>query len=232
MTRISTHPDVNFTVVINPGNGPGPDSLPDANYTREIPKLASYSNVRLLGYVHTSYAQRNISLLRKDIETYAAWPSESSNPNLTVQGIFFDETPQQFSDQAVTYLQNLTDLVKSQKAFGPDGFVSCPPPLSPPVPPNHESRFQGPWLCHTSLLAYSRHTESHPCSRDFHATFKCSAISSAQSTVAPLFDTVNISFAFFWLLFLAAMAPRLRFPTSEPLGHGLTASWSYFMRAE
>ncbi|KAI2786610.1 hypothetical protein POX_g08998 [Penicillium oxalicum] len=120
---ISTHPDVNFTVVINPGNGPGPDSLPDANYTREIPKLASYSNVRLLGYVHTSYAQRNISLLRKDIETYAAWPSESSNPNLTVQGIFFDETPQQFSDQAVTYLQNLTDLVKSQKAFGPDGFV-------------------------------------------------------------------------------------------------------------
>ncbi|KAJ5469587.1 hypothetical protein N7539_009205 [Penicillium diatomitis] len=120
---ISTHPDVNFTVVINPGNGPGPDQLPDANYTREIPNLASYANVRLLGYVHTSYAQRNISLLRRDIATYAAWPTVSSNPHLAVRGIFFDETPQQFSDQALGYLQNLTDLVKGLKGFGPNGFV-------------------------------------------------------------------------------------------------------------
>lgn len=115
---------MNFTVVINPGNGPGPNSLPDANYTREIPVLASYANVRLLGYVHTSYAQRNISLVRKDIETYAAWPTESTNSDLAVRGIFFDEAPQQYSAQSLTYLQNLTDLVKELKGFGSNGFVS------------------------------------------------------------------------------------------------------------
>lgn len=123
-TRISSHPEVNFTVVINPGNGPGPNSLPDANYTREVPALASYPNVRLLGYVHTTYATRNISLARRDIETYAAWPTASSNPNMTVRGIFFDETPQEYSAQSLAYLRNLTDLVKDQDGFGQDPFVS------------------------------------------------------------------------------------------------------------
>jgi hypothetical protein len=122
---ISAHPDVNFTVVINPGNGPGPDSLPDANYTREIPVLSSYANVRLLGYVYTSYAKRNVSAIRNDIQTYADWPTNSSNPNLAVQGIFFDETPQQYDAQILTYLQGLTDFIKDLEGLGPDKFVSA-----------------------------------------------------------------------------------------------------------
>ncbi|RHZ65347.1 spherulation-specific family 4 protein [Aspergillus thermomutatus] len=120
---ISKHPNVNFTVVINPGSGPGPDALPDANYTCEIPKLASYENVRLLGYVATTYAKRNISLVRQDIETYAAWPTNSSNPDLAVRGIFFDETPQQYDEEALAYLQELTDVVKKSPGFGPDHYV-------------------------------------------------------------------------------------------------------------
>ncbi|KAJ5154294.1 Spherulation-specific family 4 [Penicillium coprophilum] len=120
---ISSHPDVNFTVVINPGNGPGPDSLPDGNYTREIPKLTAYENVRLLGYVYTSYGKRNVSAVRNDIQTYADWPTNSSNPNLAVRGIFFDETPQQYDAQILSYLQGLTDFVKDIKGLGPDQFV-------------------------------------------------------------------------------------------------------------
>ncbi|KAF7163456.1 hypothetical protein CNMCM5623_008357 [Aspergillus felis] len=120
---ISQHPDVNFTVVINPGSGPGPNALPDANYTREIPRLGSYENVRLLGYVATTYAKRNISLVRRDIETYAAWPTNSSNPDLAVRGIFFDETPQQYDEDALAYLQELTDVVKNTPGLGPDHFV-------------------------------------------------------------------------------------------------------------
>lgn len=115
---------MNFTVVINPGNGPGPNALPDANYTREIPKLTAYDNVRLLGYVHTTYATRNVSLIRKDIQTYADWPTNSSNPNLAVRGIFFDETPQQYEPQTLSYLQGLTDFVKDLKGLGPNQFVS------------------------------------------------------------------------------------------------------------
>ncbi|GIK01240.1 hypothetical protein Aspvir_005272 [Aspergillus viridinutans] len=120
---ISKHPEVNFTVVINPGSGPGPSALPDANYTREIPRLGAYENVRLLGYVATTYAKRNISLVRRDIETYAAWPTSSSNPDLAVRGIFFDETPQQYDEDALAYLQELTDVVKNTPGLGPDHFV-------------------------------------------------------------------------------------------------------------
>lgn len=117
---------MNFTVVINPGSGPGPNALPDGNYTREIPKLASYENVRLLGYVATTYAKRNISLVRRDIETYAAWPTNSSNPALAVRGIFFDETPQQYDEDALAYLQELTDVVKNTPGLGPDHYVRFP----------------------------------------------------------------------------------------------------------
>lgn len=122
-SRISNHTDVNFTVVVNPGSGPGPNALPDGNYTREIPKLARHPNVRLLGYVPTTYTKRNISLVRKDIETYAAWPTNSSNPDLAVRGIFFDETPQQYDERALAYLQNLTTFVKEMDGLGPDNFV-------------------------------------------------------------------------------------------------------------
>jgi hypothetical protein len=121
--RVSTYPDVNFTVVINPGSGPGPNALPDANYTREIPKFSAYDNVRLLGYVATTYANRNISLVRRDIETYAAWPTKSSNPDLAVRGIFFDETPQQYDPNTLAYLQSLSSLVKNTTGLGPDHFV-------------------------------------------------------------------------------------------------------------
>ncbi|KAL2829740.1 Spherulation-specific family 4 [Aspergillus cavernicola] len=120
---ISAHPDVNFTVVVNPGSGPGPSPLPDGNYTKEVPKLAAHDNVRLLGYVATTYAKRNISLVRKEIETYAAWSTISGDPNLAVRGIFFDETPQQYDAGDLVYLEELTSIVRRTPGLGPDNFV-------------------------------------------------------------------------------------------------------------
>jgi len=110
--------------VINPGSGPGPNPLPDANYTREIPLLRRFDNVRLLGYVATTYANRDIALVREDVETYAAWPARSANGSLAVNGIFFDETPQAFDENALAYYQELTSLVKQSKGLGPDNTVS------------------------------------------------------------------------------------------------------------
>ena len=121
--RVATHPNVNFTVVINPGSGPGPNPLPDGNYTREIPKLASYDNVRLLGYIATTYATRDISLVRKDVETYAGWSTNSSIPGLAVRGIFLDETPQQYEANAFAYLEELRDFVRRAPGLGPDNYV-------------------------------------------------------------------------------------------------------------
>ncbi|KAL2860797.1 spherulation-specific family 4 protein [Aspergillus lucknowensis] len=128
---ISAHPDVNFTVVVNPSSGPGPNVLPDGNYTRAVPRLAAHDNVRLLGYVPTTYAKRNVSLVRRDIETYAAWPTKSSNPDLAVRGIFFDETPQQYNADDLAYLKELTSIVKSSPGFGPDNFVFHNPGVVP-----------------------------------------------------------------------------------------------------
>ncbi|KAL5339249.1 Spherulation-specific family 4 [Aspergillus crustosus] len=128
---ISAHPDVNFTIVVNPGSGPGPNSLPDSNYTKEVPKLAAHGNARLLGYVHTTYATRNISLVRRDIETYAAWPTIGADPNLAVRGIFFDETPQQYDVDAFVYLEELTSVVRSTPGLGPDNLVFHNPGVIP-----------------------------------------------------------------------------------------------------
>lgn len=122
--RIIAHPDVNFTVVVNPGSGPGPEALPDGNYTREIPKLTAHPNARVLGYVATTYATRDKALVIKDVETYANWPAQSSNPKLAVNGIFFDETPQEFNASALEYLKDLTDSVKGLANLGPENFVS------------------------------------------------------------------------------------------------------------
>ncbi|KAL4737830.1 Spherulation-specific family 4 [Aspergillus similis] len=128
---ITAHPDVNFTVVVNPGSGPGPNPLPDRNYTQEIPRLTAHDNVRVLGYVATTYAKRNISSVRSDIETYAAWPTISANPKLAVRGIFFDETPQQYNASDLAYLEELTSVVKTTTGLGPDHFVFHNPGVVP-----------------------------------------------------------------------------------------------------
>jgi len=106
---ITAHPRTQFLVVINPGNGPGPAPLPDANYCREIPKLRSHSNVAVFGYVHVVWLQRDLDSVSTDVETYAAWPSQ--DPTMAVDGIFVDEAPIRADAHTVTYLGSLTNLV-------------------------------------------------------------------------------------------------------------------------
>src|SRR5204863_7955880 len=81
------------------------------------------SNVRVLGYVGTTYAARNQAMVLKDVETYANWPKESANLGLAVRGIFFDEIPQQYNAIAAKYLQELTASVKKLPGLGPDNLV-------------------------------------------------------------------------------------------------------------
>jgi Spherulation-specific family 4 len=109
---IAAYPNVSFTVVINPFNGPGLDDLPDENYQREIPKLTSHPNVRVVGYVHTIWAKRDLALVCKDIEKYAQWPECSGIPGLKVTGVFVDETPNIYDAEAEAYLAMLRTHVK------------------------------------------------------------------------------------------------------------------------
>lgn len=109
---LAAHPRTQFLVVVNPGNGPGPASLPDANYCREIPKLRSHSNAVVFGYVHVQWAQRSLDAVLQDVETYAAWPSQpSQTAPLRVDGIFVDETPTAADARTLDFLGSLTSRV-------------------------------------------------------------------------------------------------------------------------
>lgn len=89
---ITNNAHLNFKVIVNPNNGPGTEAYPDINYITNIAQLNTYSNVDLLGYVHTDWGNRAQSAIEADISTYAAWASYST-ADIHVDGIFFDEAP-------------------------------------------------------------------------------------------------------------------------------------------
>ncbi|RFU27107.1 hypothetical protein B7463_g9239, partial [Scytalidium lignicola] len=114
----STHPKVHFTVVVNPANGPGLGAGPDGNYTREIPKLNSYANVRTVGYVSTHWAKRDLPLVLQDINRYSAWMENSTVEGLGMHGIFLDETPARYDDASAQFLQTIESAIGSATGLG------------------------------------------------------------------------------------------------------------------
>jgi len=72
-----------IVAIVNPDSGPGKRA--DDNY-REVFRLAKKSRITLLGYVTLSYAQRPISAVKADIDSWLHFYPD-------VQGIFFDEQP-------------------------------------------------------------------------------------------------------------------------------------------
>ncbi|KAL8995954.1 MAG: hypothetical protein Q9169_004427 [Polycauliona sp. 2 TL-2023] len=84
---ISSHPDVQFQVIVNPENGPGTSgALTDENHITGISKLNSFDNVRTIGYVLTGYGSRDNGLVNADVDTYASWTGDTK-----MDGIYFDE---------------------------------------------------------------------------------------------------------------------------------------------
>jgi hypothetical protein len=118
-------------VVVNPASGPGVGSGPDSNYTREIPRLNSYANVRTVGYVSTSWTNREISLALQDITTYSAWSRNATVKGLGMRGIFLDETPAQWSSASAQFLDTIAGAIRSETGFGLNPLVRKPvqPPL-------------------------------------------------------------------------------------------------------
>jgi len=81
-----------------------------------------------VGYVHTSYATRNISLVLQDVSTYAGWAmspnSTFDTTGLGVHGIFFDEAPSVYSADAAEYLKTINQAVKNESGLLGDRQVS------------------------------------------------------------------------------------------------------------
>ena len=86
------NPDVDFYIIVNPDSGPGAGTYANDNsdYQLGLSKLNSYSNVRILGYVHTTYGADSPAAINANVTKYANW-SKYTARNISVAGIFFDE---------------------------------------------------------------------------------------------------------------------------------------------
>ena len=121
------NPDVDFTVIVNPCSGSCHGQLPDQYYQAEIPNLSKYRNIRTLGYVATNYTNKALDDVLAEIQTYAEWQKHANNTKFKVDGIFFDETPTQYSDASFAYLQKAAASVKNTTTFR-DRFIGMSSP--------------------------------------------------------------------------------------------------------
>jgi hypothetical protein len=97
---------LSVVAIINPASGPGVSSQPDQNYVDGI-RILLDKGVHVIGYVATGYGTRNISLVQRDVDTYAGWLSA-----YRVGGIFFDEASNDPS--MVMYYQALYNYTRKQ----------------------------------------------------------------------------------------------------------------------
>jgi hypothetical protein len=79
-----------------------------------------------VGYVSTNYCKRPISEVLKDVKSYGAWSEDEKWPGLGVEGIFFDETPNVYSEESKTYLDAITKAVKDNTGILGHKLVSMP----------------------------------------------------------------------------------------------------------
>jgi len=108
-----SHPAIDFTVIVNPSNGPGPNSLPDSNYVEALKDFHSCPNVHLIGYVCCCYGDRDTDLIENDIDIYSNWEDEFStlaNAEISLDGIFFDEVPAEL--EYIELMHNISSHVR------------------------------------------------------------------------------------------------------------------------
>ncbi|KAL5119597.1 hypothetical protein ACEQ8H_002443 [Pleosporales sp. CAS-2024a] len=108
---LQARPELNYTIIINPSSGPGNASGPDNAYSAALKQLSTYPNVQKIGYVRTGYATRNLSDVVSEVNKYSAWAAQDQA--FEMDGIFFDESPHQYSQNAVDFMLSATRTVKS-----------------------------------------------------------------------------------------------------------------------
>ncbi len=119
--RVQAHRNLEFTVIVNPSSGPGASQYPDDYYSAAIQTLNGYPNVKTVGYVRTGYATRNISTVISEVNTYAGWTSKAAS--LAMHGIFFDESPHEYTADAVEYMRSINQVVKNATGLQGDKTV-------------------------------------------------------------------------------------------------------------
>lgn len=100
---LDKNPTVHLNLIVNPASGPG-GSVPDAAYIKHVAALNTYSNVTTYGYVHVSWAERQIQDVFEDISRWADWTAYSQ-ADIHVDGIFVDEAPSK--PEKISYMRDV-----------------------------------------------------------------------------------------------------------------------------
>ena len=115
----TTYPSLPIIAVINPENGPGTSQ--NAEYSTWITKLQAASII-IVGYDHTSYGARSVSVVKADIDRYSSfYPS--------IDGIFFDEMSHEDTGNEA-YYSVLSSYAKAKGFPITIGNPGCVIPLS------------------------------------------------------------------------------------------------------
>ncbi|KAF9262912.1 hypothetical protein L218DRAFT_370832 [Marasmius fiardii PR-910] len=123
ISTIQAHPNQPFYLIINPDSGPGVTSQPNFDFTGCIPQLKNASpNVKLIGYVHTTWGHQPQDAVITNITRYAGWSAD-----YRLDGIFFDESPPD-AGANVTYMQALAGEARAQ--FGSNSPVVLNPGIA------------------------------------------------------------------------------------------------------
>lgn len=100
-------PSVLFVTVVNPCNGPGAESVPDACYQAALRVMSDIPNILPVGYVHCTYGARPLDAILRDVDAYRGW----NDNKFRVDGIFIDETPS--NPNSAGYLRSIADHTRS-----------------------------------------------------------------------------------------------------------------------
>ncbi|KAF1955384.1 hypothetical protein CC80DRAFT_474843 [Byssothecium circinans] len=111
----SSHLRLQFTAIVNPNSGPADDALPNKDYTHAIQRLNAFGNVRVVGYVSTTWCMKNLSSVLDEIALYSGWGEFDSS--LALSSIFFDETPTQFTPANLSFLRTIPKAVRASSGL-------------------------------------------------------------------------------------------------------------------
>lgn len=119
---IEANPQLFFQIILNVDSGPG-GPKPDAAFADAASKMTAYPNVELLGYLHCGYGAASPDQVAKNASDWAAW-NAYAGATVSINGIFFDETPNSQGSAGaddVAFMQTLVGSAKS--AFGTHAYI-------------------------------------------------------------------------------------------------------------
>jgi len=103
-----SYSNIEIIAIVNPQNGDFESA--DSNYKEGIKKLTE-ANIKVVGYIYTNYANRNIEDIYKNIN---AWREEYREDG--VDGIFFDEVSDSTND--LEYYNSILSYAKESFSIG------------------------------------------------------------------------------------------------------------------